>query len=340
MKKHKNIPIFIPHLGCPNECVFCNQRTISGTRDFDITSVRSLIDRALSTIDRSKTDVQLAFFGGSFTGIDREDMLYLLGIGKEYIDSGKVSSVRLSTRPDYISTEILEILRLHGVRSIELGIQSMSDKVLSVCGRGHTAEQTRRACCIIKEYGFDLVGQMMTSLPASTPEDDRNTAREICRMGATGARIYPTMTFCGTEMENMMKRGEYTPPSLEESVAVCADVFEIFTEAGIEVIRIGLAEGEGLHSDDGIVGGEYHPAMGELVTSEYYRRLLCRQLDSLPFSPSEKKAVVYCAPGETSKVIGQKRYNKIFINNEYSVKIEKVIEKKDFLRYNCTIVIL
>ncbi|MBQ7160223.1 MAG: radical SAM protein [Clostridia bacterium] len=340
MKKHKNIPIFIPHLGCPNDCVFCNQRTISGTREFDISSVRPQIDRALSTIDGEQTEVQLAFFGGSFTGIDRADMLYLLGVGKEYIDRGKVASIRLSTRPDYISPEILDILKEHGVRSVELGIQSMSDRVLSACGRGHTAGQSRAACALIKEYGFELVGQMMTSLPFSSPEDDRNTAREICEMGADGARIYPTMTFRGTAMEGMMERGVYTPPSLEESVSIAADVFEIFVSRGVEVIRIGLAESDGLHADDGIVGGAYHPAMGELVVSEYYRRLIARKITGAADKTAGKRAVVYCSPGETSKVIGQNRNNKNFFNNEYNVKIEKVIEKKEILRYNCEIDIL
>ena len=340
MKKHKNIPIFIPHLGCPNNCVFCNQRTISGTREFDPISVRPQIDRALSTVDGDDTEVQLAFFGGSFTGIDRKDMLYLLGLGKEYIDRGLISSIRLSTRPDYIDRGILDILKAHGVRSVELGIQSMSDRVLGACGRGHTAEQSRAACRLIKEYGFELVGQMMTSLPFSSPEDDRNTAREICAAGADGARIYPTMTFAGTEMERMMREGIYTPPSLDESVAVTADVFGIFAEAGVAVIRIGLAESEGLHADDGIVGGAYHPSMGELVIGEYYRRQLDRMLAPVRASLPDRTLVICCAPGETSKVSGQGSRNKKYINNEYSVKMVKVIEKNEIMRYNCKIDIL
>jgi len=339
-RKHKNIPVFIPHLGCPNDCVFCNQRTISGTHDFDITSVRSIIDRALSTIDLSSTDVQLAFFGGSFTGIDRRDMMYLLGLGKEYIDSGSVSSIRISTRPDYISPEILDILTEHGVKSIELGIQSFSDKVLAACGRGHTASQSRKACRMITERGcFELVGQMMIALPCSTAEDDRNTAREIASLGANAARIYPTMVFAGTKLEAMYRNGSYLPPTLEQLIDTSADVFEIFTLAGVGVIRIGLAESDGLHEKEGIIAGEYHPAMGELVISEYYRRAIAKSVAAAG-NIEGKELIVSCAPGETSKIIGQSSANKRFIYSKFNVKKLKVIEKSDILRYNYIIDII
>lgn len=338
MKKHKNIPIFIPHLGCPNDCVFCNQRSISGTQDFDRSSVREQIDRALSTIAPG-TETQIAFFGGSFTGIDRGDMMYLLKIGKEYIDRGLVSSIRLSTRPDYISEEILDILEAHGVKSIELGIQSMSDRVLCACGRGHTAEASRVACRMIKERGFELVGQMMTSLPCSSEEDDRATAREICELGADGARIYPTMVFRHTPLEKMLTDGTYSSPSLEKSVGICTDVFDIFVQNGVDVIRIGLAESEGLHDPNGIAAGSYHPAMGELVIGEHYLRIMEKMISARTELSSGGTIEVLCAQGEVSKIAGQNSRNKIKLLNEYNVKISKIIEKKDILRYNCLITI-
>lgn len=339
--KHKNIPIFIPHLGCPNNCVFCNQRIISGTRDFDVKKVPFLIEEALSTIDIENTELQLAFFGGSFTGIDRQDMLYLLSVGKGYIDKGIISSIRLSTRPDYIDREILDILRDHGVGAIELGIQSTSDKVLNAAGRGHTAEMSHRACRMIKEYGcFELVGQMMVALPFSCPKDDLKTARDIVSMGADKARIYPTMIFESTPLAQMYHNGIYAPPSLEDSLALCADIFEIFHDSGVEVIRIGLAESEGLHGDSGIAAGAYHPAMGELVLGEYYRRLIDSKLKEFGKDKlSSKELTIYCAIGETSKVIGQKSTNKNFIYNEYNVKRVKVIEKTDILLYNISIML-
>jgi len=337
MNKHKNIPVFIPHVGCPNDCIFCNQRSISGTRSFDISSVRGIIENALATIP-SGSDVQLAFFGGSFTGIDRKDMLYLLGIGKEFIDKGAISSIRLSTRPDYISAEILEILKAHGVRSVELGIQSMSDRVLSVCGRGHTAEDSRKACRLIKKFGFELVGQMMTSLPCSSRADDTETARQICELGADGARIYPTMVFAGTPLESLVRSKEYVSPSLAESISLCTDVFDVFCEHGVDVIRIGLAEGDGLHEETGIVSGAYHPAMGELVLGEHYYRLIEKKLFGT--DTDGKTLIIECASGEVSKIIGQCSINKKRIIDEHNVKIIKVIENPDVLRYNCILDII
>ena len=343
MKTHKNIPVFIPHLGCPNDCAFCNQRTISGTREFRIKDVRSIIDRALSTIDTPARDVQIAFFGGSFTGIDRGEMLYLLGLGKEYVDSGAVGSIRISTRPDYISPEILDILAAHRVTDIELGIQSLSDRVLEACGRGHTAARSLAACEMITSHGaFSLVGQMMTALPCSSPEDDVETARGVVAAGASGARIYPTMVFSGTRLEQMTRDGTYTPPSLDALIGVTADVFGVFAEAGVEVIRIGLSEGEGLHGADGIVAGAYHPAMGELVVSEYYRRGIERDIAAaVGAKTAEGKGVcVLCAPGETSKIIGQKQCNKLYLIRKYGIKMLKVIEKSEIMRYNYKILII
>ncbi|MBQ3099908.1 MAG: radical SAM protein [Clostridia bacterium] len=334
--KHKNIPIFIPHLGCPNNCVFCNQRSISGTRDFDINKVEALIEESLKTVDVSSTELQLAYFGGSFTGIDRNDMIHLLALGKKYVDLGAISSIRISTRPDYINRDILTLLNEYGVRSIELGIQSMSNKVLSASGRGHSSEDTKKACSLIRESGcFELVGQMMVSLPFSTPDDDRNTAKEIVTLGADKARIYPTMVFASTPLEEMLNSGIYSSPDLDSSVSLCADIFEIFTEASVEVIRIGLAESDGLHDQKGISAGAYHPAMGELVIGEYYRRIIDRKLKHIGKDIlSGKNITVYAPIGSTSKVIGQNGRNKRYIYNEYNVKSVKVIENPDILLYN------
>ena len=213
MKKHVNIPIFIPHLGCPNQCVFCNQRTISGVEQFDIANVKKEIEDALSTVDSSQ-EAEIAFFGGSFTGIDRNLMISLLELAYGYVTDGKVKSVRCSTRPDYIDEEILDILKKYGVTTIELGLQSSSDEVLSVSKRGHTRADEARSCDLIVQRGFELVGQMMIGLPASTLESEMETARFIVEHGAVGARIYPTVVFYETELCQMAKRGDYSPISL------------------------------------------------------------------------------------------------------------------------------
>ena len=169
MKKHANIPIFIPHLGCPNQCVFCNQRSITGKNEFDPARVDEIIKSSLATIDKN-TECEIAFFGGSFTGIDMGLMLKLLEIAHSYVKCGRVKSIRCSTRPDYINVQILDILKTYGVSVIELGLQSADDQVLSACKRGHDFFAEECAVKLIKQWGFELVGQMMIGLPGSTLE--------------------------------------------------------------------------------------------------------------------------------------------------------------------------
>ena len=324
MKKHRNIPIFVPHLGCPNTCVFCNQRKISGCREADFSSAEREIEEALATIPEG-TEVQIAFFGGSFTGIERKDMLYLLGVAKRYIDGGFVESVRLSTRPDYISEEILDILSAYGVKSIELGIQSMDDEVLKKSGRGHTAEQTRRACRLITERGFELVGQMMTGLPGSSPEKDRYTAEKICEMGACGARIYPTVVFRGTELENMMARGEYEAREMEKVIAEGAQVLPIFLRNGVKVIRVGLQASELLTEGQETVS-PYHEATGELIWARAYRNMAEKLLSRA--QTEGKLAVITVPKGATSKMVGQNKENVKYLKEKYSLWGIKVLENE------------
>ncbi|MBR5514692.1 MAG: radical SAM protein [Clostridia bacterium] len=332
MKKHINIPIFIPHKGCPNDCVFCNQRKISGTLCFDITKVKYEIEKALETVNKDDSTVQIAFFGGSFTGIPREEMLFLLGIAKEYIDKGLVSSVRLSTRPDYINEEILNILKSYKVKSIELGIQSLSDKVLLASGRGHDAACAVNACKLIKSYGFELIGQMMTALPCAAKEDEVFTAKALCKLGVDGARIYPTMVFAKTELEAMTERGEYIPPKLDELTDRTEAAFSVFCDNNIPVIRIGLQASDGLGDADGITYGSYESAMGEMVISRYYLNKIKALLKE-----KTEKLTVYCAVGEASKISGHKKENKQKLYQEFGIKQLKIIESKDITPYDIRI---
>ncbi len=317
MTRHINIPIFIPHLGCPNDCVFCNQRSISGRMSFDEASVRPEIENALRTVPKD-CDAEIAFFGGSFTGIDRGLMIRLLETARSFIDDGRVSSIRLSTRPDYINEEILDILARYGVKTVELGIQSMDAAVLAASKRGHTPHDSERACRLVKEYGFDLVGQMMTGLPESTPEKEIYTAEKIVSLGADGARIYPTMVFKNTELEKMALDGSYTPPTLDGAVSRTAGVLDVFVRHGVPVIRIGLHSGETLYAEDGISMGEYHPAMGELVEGELYYNAIRKSVLSLCSDTDGKVLTVTVKKGELSKAIGQKKRNKDRLLNEFS----------------------
>ena len=337
--RHINIPIFIPHLGCPNDCVFCNQRRISGKTDFDIHSVEDELMRATETVDYADSEVEIAFFGGSFTGIDRGDMLYLLGLAKRYIDNGKAQAIRLSTRPDYIDGEILDILKEYGVTDIELGLQSMSENVLFASKRGHNANAARDACSMIKERGFNLVGQMMIGLPKSTIEDEIYTAREIVSMGCDAARIYPTVVFCETELCNMMKNGVYLPLTMSDAVERSAAVLEVFVENGLPVIRLGLCAADNLFTEGTIVGGAYHSAFGELVYSALYYKRIKDYIESngLTDAISGRDITVYVPCGEVSKASGQKRSNKERLKREYGVHGVKIAECDRLLKYEIKI---
>ncbi len=304
--KHKNIPIFIPHLGCPNDCAFCNQRRISGRTSFDPSAVEREIDEALATLPLG-CQAEIAFFGGSFTGIDRGLMVRLLDIAEGYVADGRVDGIRLSTRPDYIDGEILSVLKGYTVKAVELGLQSLDDGVLVACRRGHTAYQAEEACRMVKEAGLELVGQMMTGLPAATGESEVMTAKRICALGADGARIYPTVVLRDTELHEMLLDGRYQPPSEEEAIARTADVLEVFLRYDVPVLRIGLQSSEGMTEEHAAVG--YHPAMGELVEGEIYYRRMAEILATLPETAGNR--VTFRIPrGALSCVIGQKGRNR------------------------------
>lgn len=336
-KRHINIPIFIPHEGCPNACVFCNQHTITHTENGGASrDIRPEIEQCLSTIDKEECECEIAFFGGSFTGIDRGDMIRLLETAYEYVKVGRVQSIRLSTRPDFIDGEILDILRKYGVRHIELGVQSLDDNVLKASKRGHTAEVTRRACRMITERGFSLTGQMMIGLPGATTRSEVETAREIVNLGADSARIYPTVVFFDTELCEMAKRGEYTPLTNEEAAERAAKVYKVFANSGVKLLRIGLQSGEGL-SDGRIYGGANHSAIGEMVIGAYYYDLLCEKCKTFAENGEicegdEIVLTVFCAEGEASKVSGQKRVNKEKIRKyfgSFGIKIKDIKIKED-----------
>ena len=320
--KHANIPIFIPHLGCPNDCVFCNQRTISGHGDFDVSKVKDEIERAISTLDGREAEI--AFFGGSFTGIDRELMIHLLSLAETYVQGGYVSGVRLSTRPDYIDGEILDILSHYTVNAIELGIQSTCNRVLESSKRGHTAEVTERACHMIRERGFSLVGQMMIGLPSSTAEDEIQTARDICALGCSASRVYPTVVFYGTELCQMARREEYVPLDLESAIERTANVLDVFDKHRVDTLRVGLCASDNLASDEQVYGGANHAAIGELAMGELFYRRMCEALEKR--EENTKNVIFYVPAGAVSKAVGQKKRNILRLKEKYGLNIVKILE--------------
>lgn len=315
-KKHANIPIFIPHLGCPNDCVFCNQRKISGKTEYTRASVAKEIDDALLTINKELYDIEIAFFGGSFTGIDRDEMIWLLDLAQSYIDSGKADSIRLSTRPDYINGEIIEILSRYSVKVVELGIQSMNDNVLFASKRGHTSKDSEKACSMLKSAGFNVIGQMMTGLPQSTLEDEINTAKKICELNVDGARIYSTVVFHDTQLKEMTESGSYTPLTDDEAIIRAGEVLGVFVSADIPVIRIGLCSTDNLVKNGEIFAGSYHSAFGELVENYLYLKNIKDALKDERYNG--KSLTVYTAPGCISKAVGQKRSNAIKLKEEFN----------------------
>lgn len=324
MAKHKNIPIFIPHKGCPNQCVFCNQKTISGSNGYTLSNVRAKIEDTLAHANEDDC-IEIAFFGGSFTGIDREEMLSLLSLANEYLKAKKICGIRLSTRPDYISREILDILTFYGVTDIELGVQSLSESVLNCCRRGHSAATTKAACRLILEYGcFRLVGQMMLGLPGSTREAEIATANELFEIGVHAIRIYPTVVLNATPLADMLKEGSYIPLSLNEAVQRAADILLLADQHKIPCLRVGLCENEDLHNENGMMEGPFHPAFGELAISEVFFRNCQKVLGNAPLS--EKEIHLLIPKGCLSKAIGQKRNNLNRLTELYQTKRIRFIE--------------
>lgn len=337
LMKHVNIPIFIPHLGCPNGCVFCNQRSISGKESFDVEAMERDVRQVLSTIIRP-CEVEIAFFGGSFTGIDRDLMVSLLERAERFVREGSVDAIRLSTRPDYICDEILEILSRYSVKTIELGLQSMDDDVLAAAKRGHTAEDGRRACALVKQYGFSLIGQMMVGLPESDAESEIATAKALCDMAVDGVRVYPTVVFEDTELCEMAKAGQYRPLTTDEAVARTKAVLDVFRVRDVPCIRVGLCASENLASDK-VYGGAAHSAIGELAMGEIFYEEMCRLLNESG-DVSGKKVIFYVPRGAVSRAVGQKRTNIERICKKYSPLCVKVLEKNELMRYNVIIDII
>ncbi len=276
MKNHRNIPFFVPHAGCPNNCVFCSQVKITGESaekdiDTEVEELRALLESEQTS---AFSESQIAFFGGSFTAIDRTRMEKLLSVANEYIDKGVAESIRISTRPDCIDDEVLSVLKRYRVTNIELGVQSTDDAVLTASNRGHNAKDSFFASQKIIENGLVFGGQMMIGLPNATMESEMQTARDIVKMGAKEARIYPTVVFEGTELYDMTCVNEYKPLELSEAVERTAKCYKIFLDAGVNVLRIGL------HSSENLANapfGANHPAIGELVKSYVYADIVAEK---------------------------------------------------------------
>lgn len=303
---HANISVFIPHMGCPNACSFCNQRTISSTAHAPSPDeAEDIIRGAYEYMSPEKRrNTEIAFFGGSFTAIDREYMISLLERADRYITcENGFCGIRISTRPDCIDEEILMLLKKYHVTAIELGAQSMNDRVLEMNMRGHTSDDVRRSAAMIKSYGFELGLQMMVGLYGSSPADELYTMNEIVRCYPATARIYPVAVLEGTKLAELYKEGKYVLYPFDECVKLCAEIYSTFVKNNIRVIRMGL------HAEDGVeqnaVAGFYHPAFGEIVRTEIIRKIIEENL-------TEGENLCEAPPRLTSSLSGYKRSNRIY----------------------------
>ena len=316
------IPVFVPHLGCPNDCVFCNQRRISGSQQpATAGDVKKAIEKAAALLPKGAKR-QLAFYGGSFTAIPVAEQLSLLTAAKEELDRGGIDSIRLSTRPDAIDGAVLKRLRDFGVETIELGAQSMDEEVLLLSGRGHTAKDVEEASRLIKDWGFRLILQVMTGLPGDTPEKSLETARRIAALKPDGVRIYPTVIVRDTALFDLWQAGRYKEHTVEDAVETCALLLTVFEQAGIPVIRLGLNPTEEL-SGGAAAGGAYHPALGELVKS----RIMYKQARELfgNIAPGSR-VILKVGKGKTSQMVGQHRQNIERLCREFGLREIKIKE--------------
>ena len=307
--RRRILPIFVPHAGCPNDCVFCNQKRISG----------SLLPASAETVRGRLSELpedarcELAFYGGSFTAVDPVLREELLAAARPFLERGTVESIRVSTRPDAVDRGILSGLALAGVKTVELGAQSMSDRVLRLSGRGHTAADTARAAVLVKEAGLTLILQMMTGLPGSDPAADIDTARKLIALRPDGVRIYPTVVIRDTALETLWRSGRYREHSVEDAVEVCSKILPLFEAASIPVIRLGLNPTDEL-SGGAAAAGAYHPALGELVRSRVLRdraeRLMLRDSPTGP-------AALEVSRRDYSAMVGRHRENVLWLSGRF-----------------------
>lgn len=324
MSKQYIIPIFVPHLGCPNDCIFCNQKSISGQmKQVTEEEVEKTIQEFLNSFKDENLYTEIAFFGGSFTGIDIELQEKLLKIAYKYVKEKKVDGIRVSTRPDYIDKNELKLLKKYGVKTIELGVQSANDYILKRAKRGHTFEDVKKASKLIRRHGFTLGHQMMVGLPDSTWIDEMNTAKELAKLKPKIIRIYPVLVIKRTELETEFAKGEYHPITLEQAVERCKELYYFFDKKKITVIRMGLQNTDIISNPENVssevVAGPYHEAFGQLVEDSIWYDKILNAIKKVNTKVAEIEIEVN--PENINNVIGHKKENIQKLKELYEVEV-------------------
>lgn len=331
MSERYIIPIFVPHLGCPNDCTFCNQKSISGqTKQVTAKDVKETIEEYLKSFKNESIEKEVAFFGGSFTGIEEEKQKELLEAAYEFIKNKQIQSIRISTRPDYIDKEKLKLLKKYGVKTIELGVQSTNDYILKKCRRGHTFEDVKKASKLIRKHGFVLGHQMMIGLPESTKIDELNTAKDLAKLKPKIVRLYPVLVIKGTKLEKEYEEGEYEPIPLLQAVERCKELYYFFTNKNITVIRMGLQNTDIIsdpkNAKSEVVAGPYHEAFGQLVEDSIWYDSILEKIKK--FNVKVKEISIKVNPENINNVVGHKKENIKKLKELYDVDV-KVAQSKN-----------
>lgn len=315
MSKINIIPIFVPHLGCPNDCTFCNQKRITGIKEFSKEDFYNKVNYFIELFNNSDKDVELAFYGGSFTAIDRKLQFDLLEYAKNLKDNNKIDRIRISTRPDCINKEILEYLKFYGLDIIELGVQSLDDDVLKKSKRGHNSKCVYTSSKLIKDYGFTLGLQQMLGLPGDNEEKSIKTALGIISLKPKMVRIYPTLVIKNTELEEMYLNKKYNPLNLKDGVNQASKLIMLYNYHDIDVIRVGLQSTEDLQFEKDVVTGPLHDAFRELCESEILFKILTHKNLII----KNKNIIIRASNRNISLLVGQKGENKNKIMDYYDI---------------------
>ena len=316
-KNYYIIPIFVPHEGCPHNCVFCNQNRITGkSEEVTAQTVYSIADEYLKTINKQNATVEISFFGGTFTAIREEKQRELLKVAKEYKEKGLIDKIRMSTRPDYINDYILSYLKDYLVDIIELGVQSLDDDVLKAAGRGHSSLDVLNASKLIKKYDITLGHQIMPGLPKDTFEKDIESVKKSIGMKPDIIRLYPSLVIKDTPMEEMYLQGTYKPYTLMEAVEICEKLNRLYEEANINVIRMGLQPTENIAEGKDVIAGPFHPAFRELVEGYKISKDIRKKI------AKEKQGTITINSKDLSKLYANRKmfFNKL-INEGYRINV-------------------
>jgi histone acetyltransferase (RNA polymerase elongator complex component) len=324
------IPIFIPHAGCPHQCVFCNQVSITGAKQKRATpaELRVQIREFLKYKKANRKPVQIAFFGGNFLGLKGEEIKSLLELAAEFVRDGQVDGIRCSTRPDTINERSLDMIRDYPVSTVELGVQSMDDHVLALAGRGHSVLDTVRAVERLKERHFRIGLQMMVGLPGDDGTGALTTAQRIVDLVPDFARIYPTLVVANSRLAEWYNGGDYAPLSLDEGVSLVKKIYLKFTKAGIEVIRMGLQASEDLEDGATVLAGPHHPAFGHLVHSEIFLDMAISAIEGA--NAIKETLTIFVNPRSISKMRGLNNSNIKRLEEQFHFQSIAVVPDSSF----------